>query len=134
MHKFISKTLFLVLFLMVFVLTTGCSSKESYNNEGIKSNITEQSQNVQTIKEHAKSDSNISTNKESASLSQLQDRVYGYNKGDSFLNKYKKDNKVNQIILVEQSDSVISIDGITELYPEYEVRCCFSNSRRFFCG
>ena len=109
MHKFISKTLFLVLFLMVFVLTTGCSSKESNNNEGIKSNITEQSQNVQTIKEHAKSDSNISTNKESASLSQLQDIVYGYNKGDSFLNKYKKDNKVNQIILVEQSDSVISM-------------------------
>ena len=109
MHKFISKTLFLVLFLMVFVLTTGCSSKESNNNEGIKSNITEQSQNVQTIKEHTKSDNNISTNKESASLSQLQDRVYGYNKGDSFLNKYKKDNKVNQIILVEQSDSVISM-------------------------
>ena len=84
-------------------------SKESNNNEGIKPNNTEQSQNVQTIKEHAKSDSNISTNKESASLSQLQDIVYGYNKGDSFLNKYKKDNKVNQIILVEQSDSVISM-------------------------
>ena len=109
MHKFLSKTIFLVLFLMFFMLTTGCSSKESNNNEVIKPNITEQTPNTDLVKVRVKADNNISTGKESTHSSQLQDKVYGYNTGDIFLKKYVKNDKVNQIILVEQSDSVISM-------------------------
>ena len=109
MHKIINRTTFLVLFLIYFVLTTGCSSKESSNIDTTKPNITEQSQSVSPIKAHIKSDNHISTDKESTNSLQIKDKVYGYNKGDLFLKEYEKNNKVNQIILVEQSGSVISM-------------------------
>ena len=110
MYRCINKIICSVLFLVVFMLATGCSSKESNNNEVIKPNITEQTQNTDLIKD----DNNISTGKESTHSSQLQDKVYGYNTGDIFLKKYVKNDKVNQIILVEQSDSVISM-GVLHL-------------------
>ncbi len=114
MYRFINKTMCLVLFLVVFMLATGCSSKESNNNEAIKPNITEQTHNTDLVKVRVKTENMISTDKESTHSSQLQDKVYGYNTGDIFLKKYVKNDKVNQIILVEQSDSVISM-GVLHL-------------------
>ena len=109
MYRFINKVICLVLFLVVFMLATGCSSSEPNNNEVNKPNVIEQNRNTDLVKGDVKADYNISTDKESTRSSQLQDKVYGYNTGDIFLKKYVNNNKVNQIILVEQSDSVNSM-------------------------
>ena len=78
MYRFINKTVCLVLFLVVFMLATGCSSKESNNNEAIKPNITEQTHNTDLVKVRVKTENTISTDKESTHSSPLQDKVYGY--------------------------------------------------------
>lgn len=96
----------ILFFILLFAFANGCNSK----NTTVKTTIRPE-HNLPVIKEHAPE---INTKKLDIKASiidtaQQNDRSnFGYRNGDSFLQRYSCNEKVKQIILVEQSNDITS--------------------------
>ena len=89
-----TKAIFVLLFYLLVLVDSGCSGT-SPNSQAVTQNTVE----------HVKTEAN---NLSKIDVVKTEKIVYGYKKGDIFLNKYKSVPSVKQIILVAQSDTEVS--------------------------
>ncbi len=92
----------IILVTLMLALSSGCSGTASSGSKPASLTTTSQ----QTVH-------NLSANNKTALTTEIAN--YGYQNGDSFLKKYQNDNKVKQIILVEQAKSKISVGALSLL-------------------
>ena len=94
-----------ILVISTLALSSGCSGmSSSFSKPASSTTVSEQTGN------------NLSADHKTTPTTEVAS--YGYQNGDTFLRKYQNDNRIKQIILVEQTKTELSVGTLTLLIKD----------------